>query len=187
MERLTTNKDVQEMGMYELAHNCSYYKDGNARYRDFETDVDARDLTRKLLKQYADGDDAFSDEEDFDEEMLELLQYGTDTIEGLIALFYRNLWAMADLRERLKSYEDAEEQGLLLRLKLKVGDEFWELNDNFVEPAIYPRKAHSLQHVLYCMDNLGKTTFLTYEEAEQELANRQQSHAKAIMDERNGR
>ena len=25
---------------------------------------------------------------------------------GLIALFYRNLWAMADLWERLKSYED---------------------------------------------------------------------------------
>lgn len=92
-----------------------------------------------------------------------------------------------DVMNKLVEYEDAEEQGLLLRLKLKVGDEFWELNDNFVEPAIYPRKAHSLQHVLYCMDNLGKTTFLTYEEAELELANRQQSHAEAIMDERNGR
>ena len=88
---------------------------------------------------------------------------------------------------KLADYEDAEEQGLLLRLKLKVGDEFWELNDNFVEPVIYPRKAHSLQHVLYCMDNLGKTTFLTYEEAELELANRQQSHAESLMDERNGR
>lgn len=91
-----------------------------------------------------------------------------------------------NMYNKLREYEIAEEQGLLLRLKLKVGDEFWELNDNFVEPAIYPRKAHSLQHVLYCMDNLGKTTFLTYEEAEQELANRQQS-AEAIMDERNGR
>lgn len=28
MERLTTNKDVSEMGMYELAHNSCYYKDG---------------------------------------------------------------------------------------------------------------------------------------------------------------
>lgn len=92
-----------------------------------------------------------------------------------------------NMYNKLREYEIAEEQGLLLRLKLKVGDEFWELNDNFVEPVIYPRKAHSLQHVLYCMDNLGKTTFLTYEEAELELANRQQSHAEAIIDERNGR
>lgn len=92
-----------------------------------------------------------------------------------------------NMYNKLREYEIAEEQGLLLRLKLKVGDEFWELNDNFVEPVIYPRKAHSLQHVLYCMDNLGKTTFLTYEEAELELANRQQSHAEAILDERNGR
>ena len=89
--------------------------------------------------------------------------------------------------EKCGKYEDMEEQGLLLRLKLKVGDEFWELNDNFVEPAIYPRKAHSLQHVLYCMYRLGKTTFLTCQEAELELANRKQSHAEAIIDERNGR
>lgn len=112
MERLTTNKDKSEMGMYELAHNSCYYKDGSARYRDFESDIDARDFTRRLLKNFADGDDSFIDDEDFDEEMLELLQYGTETIEGLIALFYRNLWAMADLRECLKEYEDLEEQGL---------------------------------------------------------------------------
>lgn len=70
---------------------------------------------------------------------------------------------------KLADYEDAEEQGLLLRLPCKVGDTFWELNDNFLEPAIYPRKAHSLQHVLYCMDRLGTVTFLTKEEAEQKL------------------
>lgn len=75
-----------------------------------------------------------------------------------------------DIIDKLAEYEDAEEQGLLLRVKLKVGDTFWELNDNFLEPAIYPRKAHSLQHVLYVMDRLGKVTFLTYEEAEQKLA-----------------
>lgn len=107
MDRLTVNKPVLEMGMYELAHNSCYIdEDGNARYRDFETDVDARSLARQLLKQYADGDDAFTDDDNFDDEMLELLMYGTSTIEGLIALFYRNLWAMADLRETLKRYED---------------------------------------------------------------------------------
>lgn len=125
MERLTTNKNVSEMGMYELAMNSCYSKDGLARYRDFEKDVDARELTRELLKKYAEGDDAFEDVDAFDDEMLDLLQYGTDTIEGLIALFYLNLWTKADLRERLKAYEDAEEQGLLLRLPCKIGDEFY--------------------------------------------------------------
>ena len=125
MERLTTNKDVSEMGMYELAHNSCYYKDGAARYRDFETDIDARELTRQLLKDYADGDDAFVDDDDFDEEMLELLMYGTSTTEGFIALFYRNMWAMADLRERLKEYEDLEEQGLLLRFPCGIGDDVY--------------------------------------------------------------
>lgn len=111
MERLTTNKDVSDIeGMYELAHNSCYIdKDGNARYRDFESDVDARVLTRELLKKYADGDDAFIDDEDFDNQMMEALMYGTNTREGLIALFYRNLWAMADLRERLKAYEDLQD------------------------------------------------------------------------------
>lgn len=122
MERLTVNKNVSEMRMYELAHNCCYAKDGRARYRDYDLDIDARELTRKLLKDYADVDDAFADDEDFDEQMIDHMQYGMDSIEGLIALFYRNLWAMADLREWLKEYEDLEEQGLLLKLPCKVGD-----------------------------------------------------------------
>lgn len=42
--------------------------------------------------------------------MVDYLKDGIDSIEGLIALFYRNLWAMADLRERLKVYEDEEEK-----------------------------------------------------------------------------
>lgn len=129
MERLTTNKEKSEMGMYELAHNSCYYKDGAARYRDFETDIDARELTRQLLKDYADGDDAFVDDDDFDEEMLELLMYGTGTTEGLIALFYRNMWAMADLRERLKEYEDLEEQGRLVKLPCKVGARLYWIDD----------------------------------------------------------
>lgn len=74
-----------------------------------------------------------------------------------------------DIIEKLADYEDLEEQGLLLRLKLKVGDTFWELNYAAQEPYIYARRAHSLQHVLYCMDRLGKVTFLTEEEAEEAL------------------
>lgn len=116
MERLTSNKKVSEMSMYELAHNSCYAKEGKARYRDYEMDIDARELTRKLLKDHV------TDDEDFDDWMMDYLQYGTDSIVGLIALFYRNLWAMADLHQRLKYYEDLEEQGKLLKLPCAVGD-----------------------------------------------------------------
>lgn len=71
--------------------------------------------------------------------------------------------------EKQAEYKALEEQGLLLRLKLKVGDTFWELNSACSEPYIYPRIAHSLMHVMYCMNNLGKITFLTKEEAEAAL------------------
>lgn len=106
MERLTNNKKVSEMSMYELAHNSCYAEDGRARYRDYEIDIDARELTIKLLEQYADIPNEFTGDDDFDDFMLESLQYSTDSILGLIAVFYRNLWAMADLREQLKGYED---------------------------------------------------------------------------------
>lgn len=78
-------------------------------------------------------------------------------------------FGMQSVYDRLAEYEDFEEQGLLLKLKLKVGDIFWEYNEKYIGEEIYPRKAHSLMYVLYCMEFLGKTTFLTKEEAEQKL------------------
>lgn len=66
-------------------------------------------------------------------------------------------------------YEDLEEQGFLLRLPCKVKDRFWELNTANGVPYIYPRMAHSLQHCVYVLERLGKTTFLTKEEAEQKF------------------
>lgn len=125
---MTVDKDVSEMGMFELAHNSCYAKDGKARYRDYDLDIDARELTRKLLKDHADGDDSFTDDEDFDDWMMDYLQDGMDSIEGLIALFYRNLWAMADLRERLAEYEDLEEQGKLLKLPCAVRDRIYVID-----------------------------------------------------------
>ena len=119
MERLTSNKKVSDMSMFELAHNSCYCKDGVARYRDFENDIDARDLTRELVWSLADIE-LSRNNECFDEEIIENLQYDiTKEPIGLIALFYRNLWAMADLRERLKEYEDLEEQGRLVILPCK--------------------------------------------------------------------
>ena len=167
MERLTTNKDVSEMGMYELAHNSCYCKDGVARYRDFETDIDARDLARELAWTLADIE-LSRDNECFDEEMLENLQYDiTKEPIGLIALFYRNLWAMADLREKLKEYEDLEEQGLLLRLPCKVGDTVYHV----VQGRIVEVSNVDLFFLLLSVaeNRFNNSVFLTQAEAEQKL------------------
>lgn len=134
MSRLTTNKPTYEMTMLELAYNCCYAKDGEARYRDYEMDMSARDLTRELAWSLADIELSRNDDE-FDEEMLDYLQYDiTKEPIGLIALFYRNLWAMADLREKLKEYYDLEEQGLLFRLPCKEGDTVYYICEGFIEP-----------------------------------------------------
>ena len=121
MERLTTNKSVDDMSMVELAHNSCYVDDeGNARYRDYEMEMDARDFARNLMTTLTKNELPVDDAE-FDEEILDNLTIDPfSDIRGLIALFYRNLWTMADLREKLAAYEDAEEQGC---------DDYEELDD----------------------------------------------------------
>lgn len=167
--RLTTDKPASEMGMFELAHNSCYMgEDGAARYRDFDIDIDAREFAKNLMRSYGMEMDVKNDDE-FDDEMMELLACSVHDIEGLIALFYRNLWAMADLRETLKRYEDLAEEGKLLELPCKVGDTFWELNV-VADPFIYPRKALSIQHCVYVLERLGTKAFLSEAEAEQALA-----------------
>lgn len=139
MKRLTTNKPVSEMEMNELAHNSCYIgEDYAARYRDFEKDLEARDLARKLMLDHGiwgENDSEMTDDEDFDNGIMAgLMLNPCDDLEGLTALFYRNLWAMADLYERLKKYEDLEEQGLLLKLHKRevfesIGDTVYYIFD----------------------------------------------------------
>ena len=126
MERLTTNKSVADMSMIELAHNSCYADDErNARYRDYNLDVDSRWLVRNLAKDICGEDFKDLSDEEVDEYMASMLSVGIDSTIGLLALFYRNLWAMADLREKLKYYEDAEEHGLLLRLPCGIGSDVY--------------------------------------------------------------
>lgn len=190
MERLTTNKNVSEMGMFKLALNCCYIaKDGSGRYRDYEIDIDERDFVRKLTTTFV-GEYLPLQDESFDEEMMDNL--GIDPfadVRGLIAIFYRNMWAMAELREKLKRYEDYEEQGLLLRLPCKVGDKLYRITPYAKEPII---TIHVLQinikqffnekiivridvmdkmgESCYFLDDIGKKVFLSRAEAEAKLA-----------------
>lgn len=94
--------------------------------------------------------------------------------------------------EKLADYEDLEEQGLLVRLPCKVGDIIWD--NDFGYPQSYEINAYSYgycdsyvesyveEEVVFYYENsngsitgafpmseLGKTVFLTREEAEKKL------------------
>lgn len=115
MRRLTTDKEAKDMSMIELAFNACYVKSGQVMYRDFKNELDIRDITKGLLKQYADIDISDYADEDFDDFMIDLLQDRFDGIAGLTALLYRQMWVTAELRERLKEYENAEAVGRLIK------------------------------------------------------------------------
>lgn len=92
MERLTSNKKVSDMSMIELAHNSCYAdNERNARYRDYEMDMDARDFARSLMVTLTKDELPISNTE-FDEEILDGLAIDPfSDVRGLISLFYRNL------------------------------------------------------------------------------------------------
>ncbi len=185
MSRLTTNKPVSEMGMLELAYNSCYIDEDGccAKYRDFNTNMDARELARDLMREYnfweIDDDEMLSDEI-FDATIMENLKYGTKELEGLIALFYRNLWAMAELRERLKYYEDLADNGRLVELPCRVEDKAYHIIvDRMAEPSIYI-SVHEIKDVsakaVYFADDWWAfeempelNAFLSKEEAEKAL------------------
>lgn len=186
MERLTTNKRAVDMSMIELAHNSCYADDDrNARYRDYNLDVDSRWLIRNLVKDICGEDFKDLSDEEVDEYMASMLSVGIDSTIGLLALFYRNLWAMADLREKLKYYEDAEEQGLLLRLPISEDAPVYSIEyccgknksnrsgmcvrgfcENCSDKAYYIRESVA-KHCSIC--EINKSVFFTREEAEAKL------------------
>jgi hypothetical protein len=203
MERLTSNKEVSDMSMIELAHNSCYADDKrNARYRDYDLDIDSRKLVRNLMKDMCDEDLSGMSDEEFDEYMGEMLSVEMDSQVGLLALFYRNLWAMANLRETLKKYEDLEGQGRMIIFPCNKGDKIYEFYRECVECRLEagdtPEDIISTRRVRYfgydgdeayiyasqalpvrlfnndepfCIpvSEIGKTVFLSYEEAEAKL------------------
>lgn len=98
--------------------------------------------------------------------------------------------------DKWKEYKELEKQGLLVRLPCKVGDMVWDNNfgylesyeikafsygycDSYVEPGIgiedeiifyYENYTHSISITgAFPMSEIGKTVFLTREEAEKKL------------------
>lgn len=80
------------------------------------------------------------------------------------------------IAEKLKDYEDLEEQGLLLRLPYKVGDTVYiiysDKETSFIEePIVKDVSTHRIWIESRCYDysDIGKTIFLAKAEAEQKL------------------
>lgn len=100
---------------------------------------------------------------------------------------------------KLKDYEDAEEQGLLLKLPCKVGDTLYRVNKGAKEPVImmrvlqlYIKQLHKDRTAIkiitindddmgencYFLENIGKTVFLTESEAEAKLKEMEENDGK---------
>lgn len=185
MERLTSNKPIPDMNMLELAYNSCYLdKERKARYRNYELGIDSRELAKDLVEDMCDEDLSDMSDEEFDEYMSEMRSVEMDSQIGLLALFYRNLWVMADLREKLKEYEDLEEQGRLVKLPCKVGDTVYGISMGKIitltvnEISIFYLKGEKIINVK-CQSNdefrnyvereFGKTVFLTEPEVKERL------------------
>ena len=90
-----------------------------------------------------------------------------------MALLYVAAVQAAELRERLKAYEDAEASGRLVVLPCKVGDIVYGAETSpviplhVIDPAVYMESTEGGD--FETLDNFGKTVFLTREEAEAAL------------------
>lgn len=89
---------------------------------------------------------------------------------------------LAEWLEELKSYKEAEEQGLLVRLPCKVGEKLWCIvNGTIREIRVYrfDMPAFGTTDIVFryadgfklerFVGEIGKTVFLTREEAEKKL------------------
>ena len=74
---------------------------------------------------------------------------------------------LGDVMEKLAAYEDAEEQGLLLRLPCPIGTTVWCIMTGMTgkHPILFAQEFE-----LGMVEHFGKAVFLTKEEAEQKLA-----------------
>ena len=106
MKRLTSGNTF-EMNMRQLALNQVYVgKDGWARYVEGpECECSVCDLIRTASETLGVELPILSDE-DLSDLMTDWLQYGAEEPEGVVAILYRALCAMAEVRDKLFRYEN---------------------------------------------------------------------------------
>ena len=91
--------------------------------------------------------------------------------------------------KKLKAYEDADEQGLLLRLPCKVGstvyriEELWDCKYGYdcpFEDAYDINKCEDDEFDISMLDKVGKTVFLAKSEAETELKEMEENDGNTV-------
>ena len=211
MKRLTNDNPQNNT---ETALNLFFVKDGQAWVRRGGQepncpDVSLCDFMRRILRSNEIDVDESSDQE-LSDALFDMLFYGVDTADGLIALLYSAGWAFAELREKLKRYEDtcmepediaalrhsaeitrracqpflaAEAAGTLFVLPCKLHEPVYVINGGEICEAIpcdvkimrlLGKQKDSLlfstwETGSFCDSDIGKTVFLTREEAEAAL------------------
>lgn len=189
-------------GNYQWLHNMTVIKDREVFLRDFngEGDLSLVDYCKQECKAKCDSEIDAGPEE-FGEYM---------DCNCIVSYFYCMAVGHAELRERLKQYEEsglspsevsdfvkAKEVGRLVVLPCKVGDSVWYIEQRkivrgVVDGYLWFRSCGFALNVVWdepIMDNfaylrkempcshIGKTVFLTKEEAEKALAKaRGESH-----------
>lgn len=127
MDRLTTNNPENNL---QTALNLFYVKDGQAWVRGGGPEPDYKDCSlydyiRKTMVGVLDpverGNIEMLTDVEIGSIMADWLMDGHCCIPGLIAHLYTAAWAFAEIREKLKRYEDAEEEGRLIVLPCKPG------------------------------------------------------------------
>lgn len=108
MRRLTT--DMPENNT-ETALNLFYIKDGwtwvtGGGHAPKHEDISLCDYVRMIVKEHGLCIDLSDDDYGISDALYECLFDGTDTIEGIVATLYTAGWAFAEIRQRLKEYED---------------------------------------------------------------------------------
>lgn len=225
MYRLTTDNPTDNI---EASLNLFYVRDGDAFIRgggdapDY-ADISVTDFIRKTARTLCPDMLLPESAEEISFAMAEYLFDGDEEPSGLIALLYTAAWSYAELRERLKAYEDtgltpeelkaaltkplflrvaaqalgvdigrlselaeADKEGRVVVLPCKVGQRVFALLDTdkhisecevkqiglgneigFV--GLEPIGARGRKYGV-ALNGLGKTVFLTREEAEKALA-----------------
>ena len=108
MERLTTDNPTDNI---EASLNLFYVRDGDAFIRgggdapDY-ADISVTDFIRKAARTFCPDMLLPESAEEISFAMAEYLFDGYEEPSGLIALLYTAAWSYAELRERLKAYED---------------------------------------------------------------------------------
>lgn len=205
MKRLTTDTPQNLM---ETALNLFFAKDGEAWVRGGGTvaDISLFDFTREAIKNLCKDSDGFAylPDEEMGEILLDWAGDGYDSVESIIGTLYTAGWAFAEIRARLKQYEDtgltpeevmiyakSRTEGRVLELPCQIGATVYELRRKY-EDYRGRKYDHSLtgcsnfrrfirSDEIYvapkcCTKSdfnwLGKTVFLSEEEAKATLEER---------------